>query len=501
VWFRLPALLALLAFASCTHVCDVHIAGGVVVDGTGAPARRADVLIADGRIIEVGLPGAVRAARTIDATGLIVTPGFIDPHAHGDPRRTPGFANFVAMGVTTICLGQDGVSPGDRDFGEWLTAIAKGTPGCNIAPLVGHGTLRRLAGLEMGPAPTPEQLGELQRLIATAMAAGAHGISLGLEYEPGRFANPAELEAVFAALAPWDGVAMAHVRSEDDDAIDAALREFVGACPPGGRAHVAHLKVVYGKGLARADRLLELLAELRTGGRTVTADVYPYVASYTGIGIVFPDWARPPHSYPQVVAARRDELAAFLRQRVARRNGPQALLFGSGDHAGRTLAEVAADARAPFEEVLIQMGPDGAGAAHFVMEREVMERLLVAEHVVVSSDGSPTMRHPRGHGAFARVIREFVGARPLLGIERAVHKMTGRTAEIVGLPDRGRIAPGLAADVLVFDPAKVVDRATFERPFDRAEGFDTVLIGGVLVRSGGVATDARPGRLLLRRRP
>ena len=225
-------LLTLLSLASaCAMPCDVHIVGGLVVDGTGAAPRRADVLITDGRIVAVGSPRGVDAKRTIDARGKVVTPGFIDPHAHGDPRRTPGFANFVAMGVTTICLGQDGVSPGGRDFEEWLGIARQGTPRCNIAPFVGHGTLRRLAGIGMDTDPSAAQLDALTALVETAMRAGAFGISFGLEYEPGRFAKATELASVCRVVADHGGVAMAHIRSEDDDAIEAALREFCGACP------------------------------------------------------------------------------------------------------------------------------------------------------------------------------------------------------------------------------------------------------------------------------
>lgn len=499
---RCLVTLLLLIASSCATVCDIHIRGGLVVDGTGSPPRRADVLIRGDRILAIGSPTAVQAERTIDASGKIVTPGFIDPHAHGDPRRTPGFRNFLAMGVTTICLGQDGSSPAGagRDFRAWLDVIDRGTPGCHIVPFVGHGTLRTTAGIALGTPPTDAQLARLEELVAAAMQAGAFGVSMGLEYTPGRFATAPELARVFDATAKYGGVVMAHVRNEDDDAIEAALREFVAACPENGRAHVAHLKVVHGRGEGRADEILALLEELRRD-RRVTADVYPYVASYTGIGIVFPAWAKPPHDYAAVVASRRDDLAAALRAKVTARNGPGALLFGSGEFGGRTLADVAADAGRPFEDVLIDLGPSGPGAAHFVMDRALMERLLTAEHVVVSSDGSPTMRHPRGHGAFARVLRRLVRDRELLPIEHAIHKMTGATAAIVGLPHRGVLAAGNVADVLVFDPNAVEDRATFENPFQRASGIDTVIVAGVVARAAGEFGEQNAGRLLRRTAP
>ncbi len=505
--FRLAPISALLLtvalIASCTSLtppstCDVLIQGGLVIDGSGAAPQRGDVMICGDTISFVGLVEEVNARQTIDAEGKVVTPGFLDPHAHGDPRRTPGFENFLAMGVTTICLGQDGVSPGNKDLASWRRIIAKGRFAANIAPLVGHGTLRRLAGIDMATEPTPSQLRTMVGLVETAMVDGAFGLSMGIEYEPGRFATAAELALITAPVGRHGGVVMSHIRSEDDDRIEAALRELFDACRAGScRAHVAHLKIVYGREPGRADTILGLLDEYRHRGLQVSADVYPYDASYTGIGIVFPHWARPPNDYAEVVATRRTELASFLRRRVEQRSGPGAILFGNGTWRGKTLTEAATAAAKSFTDLLIDdLGPRGASAAHSVINRQVMERLLLADGVVVSSDGSPTMRHPRGHGAFAKVLREFVNERRRLGLATAIHKMTGMTAKLLGVHDRGLLRAGMKADVLVFDPAVIADRATYAQPFLRAVGFDTVLINGVLVRNTGAFTDARPGQLL-----
>jgi hypothetical protein len=226
------------------------------------------------------------------------------------------------------------------------------------------------------------------------------------------------------------------------------------------------------------------MARARAGGVQVTGDVYPYTASFTSLAILFPEWARPPHDYRAVVRARRAELAEHLRQRVENRNGPEATLIGTGRWAGRTLADVARELGRPFEQVLIDLGPGGASAAYFVMDEAVMRRFLQDPLVAVSSDGSPTMLHPRGHGAFARVIRRYVVDEPLLSIEEAVRKMTGLTASIVGLDDpdrvdpRGRIRAGWVADLVVFDPARVRDRAEYHDPHQLADGIRAVWIGG-----------------------
>lgn len=508
MWMRATLFTLLVVLAGCAGApsrCDVWIRGGTVVDGSGAAPRRADVLLVGDRVVFVGDVEHVEAGQVVDASGRVVTPGFVDPHAHGDPRRTPGFANFVAMGVTTICLGQDGSSPGGGALAPWLEAVERGRFSVNVAPLVGHGTVRRLAGVGLSAEVDEAGLAAMEELVRAAMRDGAFGLSTGLEYEPGRFAGAAELLRVARPVAEGGGVVMSHVRSEDDDRIEASLQELLEQCRGAGcRAHVSHLKVVYGRDASRADAVLALLERARREGVEVTADVYPYAASYTGVSIVFPPWARPPNDYEAVVRDRREELAAYLRERVAQRNGPTALVLGSGPWAGKSLHQVAEELAKPFEQVLIDdLRPGGPGAAHFVMADEVVRALLVAPGVVVGSDGSPTMRHPRGHGTFAKVLREYVVERELLSLAEAVHKMTGAPATVLGLDrqelPRGQLRAGWAADVVVFAPDAVRDEATFEQPYRRATGFDRVFVNGQQVLVDGDPTDARPGRLLRRR--
>jgi N-acyl-D-aspartate/D-glutamate deacylase len=484
---------------------DLLIRNGTLIDGTGAPGRQADVLILGDRIARVGSIDAesVSAERVIDATGKVVTPGFINAHSHGDPLKTPEFENSLAMGVTSICLGQDGESP--EDLAGWMRAVEQARPAINVATFVGHGTVRNLAGVGLQPDPAPRQIEAMQRLVREAMEQGCLGLTTGLEYQPGSFANLEELAALAQPVGQAGGLVMSHMRSEDDDQIAAALDELLaqgrrGNCP----VHVSHIKVGYGHGAARAERLLAQMEAARAAGLRVTADIYPYNASYTGIGIMFPDWAKPPHDYAEVVRTRRAELADYLRRRVTKRNGPQATLFGTAPWTGKTLAQVAAELDKPFEDVLIDdIGLHGAEAAYFVMDAELQERLLVDPHVMICSDGGATSQHPRGHGAFARVIRKFVVERKLLSLEEAVRKMTGLTAATVGLErlKRGRLAKGYAADLLVFDPTRVCDHATYEQPHQLSTGFDWVIVNGRIAHENGRATGVRAGRLLKRGHP
>lgn len=480
-----------------THPVDVLIRGGSVVDGSGAAPVRADVVVEGGRIVHVGaVDAAVTAAETIDATGRFVAPGFIDAHSHADPAGRND--NLVAQGVTTACVGQDGKSPTELGIAVWARNVEQKGPVVNLAPFVGHASVRVAAGVGVR-TPSAGQLARMVALVSEAMDDGAFGLSTGLEYAPGRFAKVDELVALARPVADHDGVVMSHLRSEDDRAIDAALDELLEQGRRAkARVHVSHIKVVEGHGAERADRLLERLAKARAEGVSVTADIYPYAASYTGVDILFPDWAKPAISLGDAKKRRLDELRAWLRRRVTERNGPEATVFGTPPWAGKTLAAVARDLGKPFEDALIDdVAPAGASAAYFVMDEALQARLLLDPHVMIGTDGATGSAHPRAYGTFARVLATAVARDKSLTVEEAVRKMTSLPARTLGLEgERGRLAPGLAADLVVFELARVRDVATFENPQRLAEGFDAVLVNGVAVKRGGRFTQARPGKVL-----
>ncbi|MCB1686034.1 MAG: amidohydrolase family protein [Pseudomonadales bacterium] len=467
------------------------------MDGLGGPAFTGDLVVDAGRIIEIGTDALARfdAEQVIDAGGRVVAPGFIDPHSHGDPFTTPMFENFLAMGVTTITLGQDGSSPETEDLSDWLDRVSGSGIGPNLAMFAGHGTLRTVSGIGMDPRPSATAISELAERLDTALDV-AFGMSTGLEYNPGLHASAAELEALARVVGRRDRVIMSHLRTEDDDKLADAIGELVeqGAH---ARVHIAHLKSVYGKGSARAKEILDILASARDGGVTITADTYPYSASYTGIGLLFPVWAKTTEQFLEAKSERRKELADYLRQRVNLRNGPQATLLGTAPYTGKTLADLSRELELPFEEVLIEkLGPQGFSAAYFVMDEALQSALLADPWVVISSDGGPGTYHPRGYGTFAKVIEDYVMSQKLLSLETAVAKMTSIPADILGIADRGRLESGMVADVILFDPQRVRARASYTQPQILAEGFDLVMVNGRIVRRDGAMTGVVSGRVL-----
>lgn len=477
---------------------DWHISGGTVVDGTGSESFEADILIKSDSIEFVGSvdPDTIRAANHVDAVGKVITPGFVDVHAHGDPIETPEFHNFLGMGVTTIVLGQDGPSPAVGELDSWFAKVEEKQPAINIATLSGHGSIRR--EVDVGKQnPTQQELQRMARLLQSDFETGAFGMSTGLEYVPGMYAGEKELERLAKTVGDNDGVIMSHMRSEDDSEMEASLDELA-AQGEFARVHASHLKVVYGEGADRAEEILNYIDRFRSKGIEITADTYPYAASYTGIGIVFPDWAKTESEWQSAIRERPDVLRRFLSNKVEQRNGPDAILFGSGNYAGQTLQEAAdQEGKSPID-LLMEMGPGAASAAHFVMNQELQDRIVQGEYVMISSDGSPTMHHPRGYGSFAKIIRYYVNEEELLSLEEAVYKMSGLPAKTLGLTDRGTIQQGKKADLLIFDPRDIEDRATFENPHELAEGFDWIMVNGELVREKSEFKQLKAGKVLKR---
>jgi len=510
--FHLLAGLALPMLASCDRPAeaflsdyesiDLLIENGELLDGRGGGPVSADLVIVDDEIVFMGDSAFSdedldsRVSQRIDAAGRIVSPGFIDLHSHGDPLQTPEFENFLAMGVTTISLGQDGSSPEVQSLSEWLDKVSASGTGTNIAMFVGHGTLRNLSGIGMEPEPAAEDLGTMLALLDETLTY-TFGMTTGLEYNPGLNARAAELRALAEVVGRRDRLIMSHMRNEDDDRLEQSISELLeqGAH---ARVHISHLKSVYGKGAERAEEILSMLDRARESGVDITADIYPYNASYTGIGIVFPVWAKTAEQFEVARQERREELAAFLRERIEKRNGPKATLFGTEPYTGKTLAELSFEREIPFEDVLIDViGPQGASGAYFVMNDALQSRLLMRPYIGICSDGSPTGFHPRGHGTFAKIIEKYVVDDGLLTLPEAVRKMTSFPAGLLGIADRGVLRAGMKADLLIFDPARVRALASYPAPLQLAEGFDVVIVNGRIARRNGQLSDDLYGRVLV----
>lgn len=475
---------------------DWHISGGTVADGSGTEAYEADLLVRGDSIGFVGKvnPDTIEVLHHVDASGYIVSPGFIDVHAHGNPMDTPEFKNFLAMGVTSIVLGQDGSSPAGIPMAEWFDQVEKARPAVNTAGLTGHGSLRQWAGTGLDEA-SDREIDRMEALLKADLQSGAWGMSTGLEYVPGMYAGDEELKPLARIVGEHNGIVMSHMRSENNEDIKASLNELAEQGKY-ARVHASHLKVVYGKGAERAEEVLEYLEKHNESGIKLTADTYPYAASYTGIAIVFPEWAKTTDQWKQAVKERPDVLRRYLQDKVERRNGPGAILFGSGPHAGQTLKDVAQKQSRSYLDVLMDRGPRAASAAHFVMNEELQDRIAVASGVMISSDGSPGMHHPRGYGSFAKVIHRFVIEQQALALEEAIHKMSRLPASTMGFEKRGLIREGYKADLLMFKPEEIQDLATFEQPHQLAKGFRWIWVNGQIVRRNGEFTEQRRGKVL-----
>jgi N-acyl-D-amino-acid deacylase len=482
---------------------DLWIRNGQVYDGTGAAPVAADVLVRNDRIARVGEVQHVEAARTIDAAGRIVAPGFIDLHSHGDPLTDGSFENFARQGITTVLLGQDGRTPGYSSeaskhlpLPEWMDRIDAAGLQTNVAALVGHGSLRRRAGTGVAELPTAGQTGRMHSLMREGLEAGAFGMSSGLEYVPGRFARTAELVALAAIVGDAGGVVMSHLRSEDSDQIAAALDELLAQ---GGRArvHVSHLKIVFPASADEGDRVISMLEAARARGIAVTADAYPYLAGYGDMSLLYPPWAKTRTQWDQALATRRPQLEDYLRQRIDRRGGPDAILLADAPYTNETLGELASELHKPVVDTVIDvLGFGGPSAAHFNMRKDVQDRFIAWQHTAFATDGGPSLHHPRSWGTYPKVLEEYVRKSETLGMADALRKMTGLPASIIGLPERGTIREGSYADLVIFSPQDVRSTATWSEPAQAPVGIDYVIVNGCIQVANGGMTANDCGRLL-----
>ena len=498
--------------------------GGAVFSGDDRDPVVADVWLQDDRIIGVGDMDGVAADQVIDVTGLAVAPGFIDLHSHavrqGAERsglyRWPDAENLVRQGVTTIIGGPDGWSPlpiedSFRQFAEQGAAV-------NYGSMVGHGGVRiKVMGLEDRP-PTAEEMQGMRDEVDLAMRQGAFGLSTGLVYIPGSFADTDEVVALAEVAAQHGGIYISHMRNEALEVLD-AVRELIAVAEAAGLAgQITHAKAMGTSMQGRSKDLLALVDEAVARGVDITLDQYPYPAGSTGLTVQFPRWSRDGGDEQLAERLKDPELRARIQEtlvyeltEVRGRNDPASvqLAYCGFDHSldGLNLAElleqqgreVTIENAAALIIELQEAG--GCQAIYHAMHPEDVLNILKYPRTMIAADGGIEIPgnghpHPRNYGTYARVLGHYVREQQALPLHTAIHKMTRMPADRIGLLDRGRIQAGAVADIVVFDPATVIDRATFSDPHQYAAGVHHVFVAGEAVMLDEKPTGARPGRIL-----
>lgn len=536
---------------------DLVITGGRVLDGTGNPWYWADVAVKDGRIaaiarVQPGAPSplAGTAPVTVDARGKVVTPGFIDTHSHSDlPLMVnPTADSKVAQGITTEVIGQCGstlapltdqslallrgalrgplaeaVDWSWRSFGEYLDRLESQGTSVNIAGLVGHGRVRVAGmGFEQRP-PAPDELKTMCGLVRRAVQEGAFGFSTGLIYTPCSYSELPELAALARAAGEAGGIYFTHMRSEGQG-LFAAVAESVAVGREGGLpVHIAHLKAS-GVSQGKGPELLAALEAARAGGIDVTADQYPYTAGSTGLAAMLPPWAHEGGRDKLVARLKDPGERARMREDMGRslpgwdndfRAVPWTHVLISGcretGYQGRRLQEIADEqGKDPYTALFDLLGDvdPGTGMIVFMMSEDDVKLMMAHDLVCVGTDGSAVRPdgplgqgkpHPRSYGTFPRVLGKYVREEGVLTLQQAVRKMTSAAANRLGIADRGQVREGWWADLVVFDPDTVSDRATYEQPHQFPAGIDYVIVNGHVVISEGRHTGRLGGKVLRHR--
>jgi N-acyl-D-amino-acid deacylase len=504
-------------------IYDLLVTGGTVVDGSGAQRYRADVAIAADRIALISRQpiAPTRARRVIDATGLIVAPGFLDLHAHIETLlRLPDAECHVRLGVTTALGGPDGSGP--WPFTAYLDSAQSLGVGMNVAFLAGHNTIRRNVMQLADRDPTPAELDEMRAMVAQAMREGALGLSTGLRYLPGTFSKTDEVVALSKVAADSGGIYTSHLREEGLGVIQGVAEAIEIGRRTGIVVVLTHHKVIGKQMWGQSVRTLAMVDSARKAGVDVRIDQYPYTATSTGIGVLVPTWARAGGDS----AFERRLADPVLRDSIVR--GIVRLLLtdrGGGDLSrvqfagvswqptleGRTLRDWAVERGLPptpetgAQLVIEAERRGGASAIYHVLDEADVERIMRHPQTMIASDGRLTrpgdgQPHPRSYGTFPRVLARYVRERRVLTLEDAIHKMTGMPAATLRLADRGRILTAARADLTIFDADSVADRATFEEPHQYPAGIPYVIVNGILAVDGGRFTGARAGRVLRRGR-
>ena len=497
---------------------DLIIRGGKVVDGSGNPWYHADIAIKNDRIAEIGQLSNHEAKRVIDAHGLVVAPGFIDPHTHAlrGIFEVPNAESALLQGVTTLTEGNDGSSPYpiERHYAD----IDNLRISPNWAVFVGQGTIRqRVIGFGLRKA-TPDEMERMKQMVRDAMEQGALGISTGLFYVPGSFTSTEEVIELSKVAAEYNGIYISHIREEAAQLIDSVQETIRIGEEANIPVQITHHKVIGVENWGASIESLRLVDEARKRGVDVTIDQYPYTASQTSINALIPQWAQAGGREEMLSRINSAETYSTIKNEVVakilydRGGGDPKNVFISRnswdpDMAGKNLAELAIDAGLePTPENAADVVFDiirggGATAVYHAIGPEDVDRIMQHPATAIGSDGPVGVfgegaPHPRQYGTFARVLGLYVRERKILSLEEAIRKMSSQSARRLGIHDRGLITKGYFADIAIFDPDEIIDKATFENPHQYAIGTKFVLVNGAVVVENGQHTGARPGRIL-----
>jgi N-acyl-D-amino-acid deacylase len=538
---------------------DMIIKGGSVVDGSGRPATSTDLAIKDEKIVKIGKLQSEPSDCKIDASGKIVAPGFIDMHAHSDFTllANPFSYSKIHQGITTEVVGNCGMSmaPFDRRrlkdvqqylgaflFGqryawdwssveEFLQTLEKKRIGVNVVQLIGHGTVRvSVMGFEPR-APTDTELRAMKNLVAQGMKDGAAGMSSGLIYPPGCFAEVSELVELGKVVAQFHGIYTSHIRSESDKLLD-AIRETISIAEQAQLpAHISHLKAVGKRNWGRSLQALELIDGARQRGLDVTADQYPYPAGSSVLRQTLPPWCLEGGTDALAERLRNSNTRAKIRHDIETNTlsvdhetcagwenvidscGLENIILSYTEHGpdkhleGKSLAQMSKETGKDPYDIMFDIVANDPNAimVDFYAHDEDLERIIRHPEVLICTDmwtvapqgpvtgGTP---HPRAYGSFARVLSKYVREERILSLEQAIHRMTGKTAKRVGLPDRGIIAEGAYADLTIFDPETIQDTATFESPAQYPNGISYVIVNGKIAVENGRHTGIAAGKVL-----
>lgn len=517
----LMTLLAITPPSASAQTYDLIITGGTVIDGTGAARFRADIGITGDRITAISRTpiDPAQGRRRINATGLIVAPGFIDLHAHLEPILTmPDAESHVRQGVTLALGGPDG--GGASPMGPYLARVEQQKLGLNVAFLTGHNTIRRaVMGTANRPA-TPDELARMKQMVAESMGQGAFGLSTGLRYIPGFYSNTDEVVALSQVAADSGGFYTSHLREEALGLLDGVAE----ALEIGRRAHIpvvlTHHKVVGQKMWGKSAVTLAMVDSARKAGTDVMIDQYPYAASHTGIDILMPPWAMAGGD-----SALRRRLEDPILNDSIEKDVIDALINdrGGGDLKrvqfsrvswdstlnGKTLydlvtrlnVEPTIENAAPIVIDVVLKG--GAQTIFHVLDEGDVKRIMAHPQTMIASDGrlnrlGDAVPHPRAYGTFPRVLGKYVRDDKVLTLEQAVAKMTGMPAKRLGLGDHGCLREECVADITIFSAERVRDVGTYADPHHYPEGIPWVIVNGVPVMDNGTFTAARPGKVLRR---